>query len=145
VLEINGQTFKAFLKPARDSDGVITGSVNLAVNITESAKIQKEKDRMFTELEKKNAEMERFIYTVSHDLRNPLVTILGFAGMVKKALKEDNFNLAVDSSNYIEAAAHSMNDLIRDLLEISRIGRVVNAATEEVMRALAEEAFKLNE
>ncbi|HPI04301.1 MAG TPA: PAS domain S-box protein, partial [Candidatus Goldiibacteriota bacterium] len=145
VLELSGQIFKTFLTPARDSSGMITGSVNVAVNITESAKIQKEKDRMFNELEKKNAEMERFIYTVSHDLRNPLVTILGFAGMVKKALKEDNFELAVDSSNYIESAAHSMNDLIRDLLEISRIGRIVNAATEEPMRVLAQEAFKLNE
>jgi len=145
VLELNGQIFKTFLTPARNDDGIITGSVNVAVNITESAKIQKEKDRMFAELEKKNAEMERFIYTVSHDLRNPLVTILGFAGMVKKALKEDNFELAVDSSNYIESAAHSMNDLIRDLLEISRIGRIVNAATEEPMRVLAQEAFKLNE
>lgn len=145
LLEIYGQVLKTFLTPVRNSNGEIIGAVIVSFNITESAKIQKEKDRMFAELEKKNAEMERFIYTVSHDLRNPLVTILGFAGMVKKALKEDNFALAVDSSNYIESAAHSMNDLIRDLLEISRIGRVVNAATPEPMRSIAEEAFKLNE
>ena len=42
------------------------------------------------ELEQKNAELERFTYTVSHDLKSPLVTIKGYLGYLRKDIEDGN-------------------------------------------------------
>ena len=45
-----------------------------------------ERSALLADLGRKNAELERFTYTVSHDLKSPLVTIQGFAGMIATEL-----------------------------------------------------------
>ena len=46
--------------------------------------MEEERERLITELEARSAEMERFTYTVSHDLKSPLITIQGFLGLLEK-------------------------------------------------------------
>lgn len=82
------------------------------------------KTELIGELENKNAELERFAYTVSHDLRSPLVTIKGFLGYLEKdATTGDTTRLKGDIQR-ISNAVEKMQDLLSDLLELSRIGRV---------------------
>ena len=50
----------------------------------------KERENLIIELEKKNAELERFSYTVSHDLKSPLVTIKDFIGLLKEDVEASN-------------------------------------------------------
>lgn len=85
-----------------------------------------ERERLLTELSAKNREMQQFTYTVSHDLRSPLVTIQGFAGMLRKDLEHDANEKAVTDLEYIEKAATKMDTLLSDTLKLSRIGRMVN-------------------
>jgi signal transduction histidine kinase len=76
------------------------------------------------ELKAKRAELETFVYTVSHELKTPVVTIEGFI----KAFREDFGELIPDEADrylgYIDDAAKKMKLLIDDLLELSRIGRL---------------------
>lgn len=80
--------------------------------------------RVNEQLWRKNQEMEQFVYSVSHDLKSPLVTVTGFVGMLKEDLSAGNADGAADAVERIERATRRMSSLINDLLQLSRIGRV---------------------
>jgi PAS domain S-box-containing protein len=84
-----------------------------------------ERKQVAEELQKKNAEIEQFIYTVSHDLRSPLVTVKTFMGYLEKDMAEDNREQAAQDVQFIHSAADKMKMLLDELLEMSRIGRIL--------------------
>ncbi len=75
-------------------------------------------------LTRRTAEMEQFAYTVSHDLKSPLVTILGFSTHVTGAIERGESDPALKHMDRITRAARRMSELIDDLLELGRVGRV---------------------
>lgn len=101
-----------------------------------------ERQKLVIELEEKNAEMERFTYTVSHDLRSPLVTIKGFLGMLEKDIRENNTARTQSDMQRIASAADKMDNLISELLELSRIGRIVNPPELLDMNSLIHDALE---
>jgi signal transduction histidine kinase len=95
------------------------------------------------DLAAKNAELERFTYTVSHDLKSPLVTIHGFAGLAGTDLaKGDLARVRLDLGRIV-AAADKMHRLLDDLLKLSRVGRVVHPPEDVPLGELAREAVEL--
>lgn len=94
-------------------------------------------------LETKTAEMERFIYTVSHDLKSPLITIKGFLGMIQEDLEAQDYRRIPRDMQRIDNAANKMQHLLEDLLELSRVGRVINVAERFSMSVLANETVEL--
>ncbi len=102
-----------------------------------------EREKLIKELEASNAELERFTYTVSHDLRNPLVTIKGFLGMLEKDLRENRTDKIHSDFKRIAGAADKMDALLSDLLELSRIGRIINPPEAIDLIQLAQEAVEL--
>jgi len=86
---------------------------------------RRELKRINEQLEQKVAELERFAYTVSHELKNPLITIKGYLGSVEKDLQDKKFERAQNDLLRISNASDKLHDTISDLLELSRIGRIV--------------------
>lgn len=107
--------------------------------------ISSEREKLINELEAKNAELERFVYTVSHDLKSPLVTIVGFLGYLEEDLKRGDMDVLRKDIQRIYLAAYKMQDLLKDLLELSRIGRAMNPPQRISFAELAEEALDLTE
>lgn len=107
--------------------------------------ISSEREKLINELEAKNAELERFVYTVSHDLKSPLVTIVGFLGYLEEDLKRGDMEILRKDIQRIYLAAYKMQDLLKDLLELSRIGRAMNPPQRIPFAELAEEALDLTE
>ena len=100
---------------------------------------------LIQELEAKNAELERFAYTVSHDLKAPLVTIKGFLGYLREdALSGNTLRLESDIRR-IADAADKMHALLSDLLELSRIGRMMNKPEDIPFNELVTEALALTD
>ena len=112
--------------PIKDADGNVTGIVGFELDITDRKETGDERKRLLKELEAKNEELEHFTYTVSHDLRSPLVTIQGFTGLLKMDLERDAKEKAENDLKYISSAAAKMDELLNATLELSRIGRIAN-------------------
>ena len=93
------------------------------------------------ELEAKNTEMERFIYTVSHDLRTPLVSLSGFLGFLKKDLEKGDLKRVEEDLHIANDAVTKMDRLLLETLELSRIGRVVNPPEDELFEEIVEDAL----
>ena len=74
-------------------------------------------------LHQRNQEMEQFTYSVSHDLKSPLVTIKSFLNMLRQDIQDQNQQQIEEDLHYIGGAADRMNELLAALLELSRIGR----------------------
>lgn len=98
---------------------------------------------LITELESKNAELERFTYTVSHDLKSPLFTIRGFLGYLEQdALSGNTERLHADVQRIIDAT-DKMQQLLNELLELSRIGRLQNEYASFPLEEVVHEAAEL--
>jgi signal transduction histidine kinase len=94
--------------------------------IEERRRVQAEREQLITELEAKNAELEQFTYTVSHDLKSPLITIRGFLGFIEQDANSGNTGRLHADIQRVNEATDKMQTLLYDLLELSRIGRLMN-------------------
>lgn len=88
--------------------------------------------------EQANAELETFVYSVSHDLKSPLVSLVGFLDYLRADLGEVEGDVAFYLDR-MDAGVHYMDALIHDLLELSRVGRVQRDAADVDLGRVARE------
>jgi PAS domain S-box-containing protein len=111
-------------------------------DISERKQAEAEREALILELESKNAELEQFTYTVSHDLKSPLVTIRGFIGYLEKDIQAGDRERVQSDIARIIASTEKMQALLKELLELSRVGRVKNPSEVIPFNAIVEEALK---
>ncbi len=106
-------------------------------------KNEHERQKVVDELEASNAEMERFTYTVSHDLKSPLITIRGFLGLLEKDTADGNLDRMKADMQRIRGAVEQMGRLLDELLELSRVGRLTHPQQEIYIDELARVAVEM--
>ncbi|MFH1503942.1 MAG: Cache 3/Cache 2 fusion domain-containing protein [Candidatus Omnitrophota bacterium] len=109
--------------PFKDSQGRITSVIIAVRDVRELKKARQKLEEKIIEVQKSNKELDDFTYVVSHDLKEPLRGIEAFSTFLDEKHKD---KLDKDGQHYIEVIQKSvrkMQDLIKDLLELSRISR----------------------
>lgn len=101
-----------------------------------------------TALEAANKELEAFSYSISHDLRAPLRSILGYSDVILEDSSEGLNDVGKQALAVIKKNANRMNLLIDDLLKFSKLGAKdpvktnvdTSAVVSEIMRQLTTDA-----
>jgi signal transduction histidine kinase len=97
------------------------------------------------QLQEANEALETFGFSVSHDMREPLRTIQGYASALKQDFSEGRMEQTTVYVNRIETIAHRVDTMVSDLLEFARLSRTeipietvgVDAAIQD-MRAMLQ-------
>ncbi len=103
------------VSPHRGSDGSPLGAILCVRDATAQ--------RRQNELARRNDELEHCVQTLAHDLRSPLVALLGFSRLLRQDYADHLDDTGAHFIDRIEQAGRTMEALIHDLLELSRIGQ----------------------
>ncbi len=145
IIRKDGQTtwVRELIQNICDDTGkpvTVQGSI---YDISDRKQVEEEREVLIAELEAKNSELEQFTYTVSHDLKSPLITIKGFLGMLERHMAKGSAKQIKTDIAYISDAATNMEHLLGDLLKLSRIGRVVNPPEEVELGKLVRQIVNM--
>lgn len=127
------------ISPIFNHLGRVTAISVIERDITERNRYDARLRQLNRILQAKNDELEQFVYIVSHDLKSPLVTMLGFVGLLREDLGSNVSNEVKDGLKRIENAANRMSGLIDDVLELSRIGQVQPKSEPVDIAAIVEQ------
>jgi PAS domain S-box-containing protein len=101
-----------------DDAGRFVGALGMVIDVTE----RKQAERA---LRKTNEELSNFVDTVSHDLKNPILSIRGFSSLLLRNYEKKLGDKGRGYLEVIEACARQMDCLVSDLLTLSSLGQVV--------------------
>ncbi|BAE51448.1 PAS domain S-box protein [Paramagnetospirillum magneticum] len=114
----DGSRFRVLLTVTAlyDEEGVLSGFLGVAQDISARLSIEKE-------LKRSNAELENFAYVASHDLRQPLRMISSYIALLQRRLGDALDQDCQDFIGFAVGGAQRMDHMITDLLQYSRLGR----------------------
>jgi len=144
--EIRGVEYQFRHKTGRVITGLFSANVVTVNNetcILSSIGDITERKQMEEKLKIAFEELERFTYTISHDLKSPLVTVKTFLGYLRQDMPGPDAEKVEKDMLYIEGAADKMSRLLDELLEMSRIGRVVHPPVMVPFGDLVQEALDM--
>jgi two-component system CheB/CheR fusion protein len=116
------------MTPLQDDRGNLRGFVKVARDLTEQKLAEMERERLLArerqarqEAEKANRLKDDFLAMLSHELRNPLNSIVGYAGMLLRVPEANNSQVIRQAAETIHRNAATQAQLINDLLDLSRL------------------------
>ena len=91
-----------------------------------------------SELKKRNEELDNFVYSVSHDLRAPIASVLGLINLAKQ---EDDLTMKDMYFDMINSSALQQDNFIREILDQSRNSRLDVKREPVYFKQLVAETF----
>lgn len=134
--------FESSGAPIRNEQGELQEWIGTLTDIEDREQLSIELLAANRSLESKSRQTQRFLYTVSHDLKSPVVTILGFAGFIRADLKSGRTDRLDHFVERIEEAGHLMGRSLEDLLQLCRLGVVKSKPEALDLHAVVEEVVE---
>lgn len=110
-------------------------------DITDQKQAKTERENLIRELEAKNKELDDFTYSVSHDLKSPLITLRGFIHYIEEDIHSTNMERLQHDVQRVNESIEKMDRLINELLELSRIGRIINPPIDVSFSEIVDDAI----
>lgn len=149
----NGEVFESEVSilPILDNPNEV---ITVVKDISEKRRAEAIIQQKILELNQKNKDLERYIesnlqlenfaYMASHDLKEPLKTILGFSKLLEKSTKDKLNQEEQEFLQFIVNGTKSMEQLIKDLLAYSRVdSQKINITKLNTLQLLEEVQFDL--
>jgi signal transduction histidine kinase len=102
---------------------------SLGAEVMERKRTQTQLDEKIQNLAQSNAELEQFAYVSSHDLQEPLRMVASYTQLLERRYRDKFDADGLEFLSYIVDGAKRMQQLIGDLLDLSRIGTQVQPLT----------------
>jgi PAS domain S-box-containing protein len=145
------EEFEVFFEPMKKNFAISAYSpgkgrfATVFEDITDRKKAEEVREHLISELAQKNTELDRFTYTVSHDLKSPLIAIRAFLSLLERDLKSGDAEQVQTDITRISESAEKLESLINTLLTLSRSGKSVDTPRRIPFTDLAQEAAGLLE
>ncbi len=112
---------EARITPTLDANGKLSRLDGITIDITERKKAEDKLETQNKELLKTNSELDRFVYSTSHDLRSPLTSVLGLVSFIEDETKEPD---TLKHAHMIRARVKRLDDFVTNILNYSRNNRL---------------------
>jgi PAS domain S-box-containing protein len=124
-LKKNGEIIDVSLtvSPIRDILGNVIGASKIMRDISDRKSFENDLIRYNAELKKANSELDRFVYSASHDLRAPLKSMLGLIHITKEDVEPENTALH-DRLSMLNRSVEKLDSFIEEILQYSRNARM---------------------
>lgn len=109
--------------PSYDSNGEINGSIGIYLDITKNKELEYNLLNSNIELKKINSELDTFVYRVTHDLRTPVLSIIGLIDLIKLD-SEKTISENISLLNLVSESTQRLDKTIQDILYYSRNARL---------------------
>lgn len=119
-------------------NGKVTGLTIYSRDITQQKKTEDILKEQNEELTKINSELDRFVYSASHDLRAPLMSVKGLLNMIKVDTEKGNTEKYLE---LIEKSVHKLDNFISDIIQYSKNSRIDLLVREINFHDLLEESI----
>jgi len=126
----DGSEFPAIVtdSPITNDRGELIGVVGVSVDISERKRSEEERASLLqaergarAEAEAANRLKDEFLATLSHELRNPLNVVIGYAEILRRGSEKENRAFIARAADVIRRNALAQSQLVSDLLDLSRL------------------------
>lgn len=132
-----GRYFKVIIAPFKADENLV-----IIRDVTDLKEAQLELERWAEKLAQSNKELEDFAYVVSHDMKQPIRTITSYLGLLKKKYETQLDEVANEFIQFSIDGANKMSDLIRDILEYSRVDQQVQLTPNVSLNDMVQKVLK---
>ncbi|MDB5280985.1 MAG: sensory transduction histidine kinase, partial [Bacteroidota bacterium] len=131
------RSFKAIIAPFKTNEYLV-----IIRDITDLKLAQNELVHKAKKLEQSNKELEEFAYVVSHDMKQPIRTIISYLTLLKKKHNDLLPEEAQEFVNFSIEGANKMSDLIRDILQYSRLDQQISLTSDISLNGIVNKVCK---
>ncbi|HVW13033.1 MAG TPA: MEDS domain-containing protein [Mucilaginibacter sp.] len=122
--------YRVSIHPVKDDDGKVVGVCCAASNITRDKLAESELQRISGRLEQRNKDVDKFAFSLSHDLRAPLANMLGLARMLKGTNVPQSERPELES--FLFQSIEKLNDVVYNLNRILELDKTLSLKKAKV-------------